>query len=104
MARPGPNASAELILIPALVQAKERVVSSNTNADVTMTLSRLPEGPEPGPCLGQLVCQRDRGRYRWPYDRTGPLGTCTTITPSNLRRRVDVAVAGEAQPATAVMI
>lgn len=38
------------------------------------------------------------------YDRTGPLGTCTITALSNARRQVDVAVAGEAQPATAGMI
>lgn len=75
------------------------------NTDVTMALSRLPEGPELGLRArdhvsneGIAVCAATL------YDRTGPLGTCMITALSNARRQVDVAAAGQAQPATAATI
>lgn len=75
------------------------------NTDVTMTLSRLPEGPELGLHAWDNVSANGIAVGTASlYDRTGPLGTCTITALSNARRQVDVAVAGEAQPATAGMI
>lgn len=75
------------------------------NTDVTLTLSRLPEGPELGLAAQNHVSTNGIAVGTASlYDRTGPLGTCTITALSNARRQVDVAVAGEIQPATAAMI
>ncbi|MFD4407232.1 acyl-CoA thioesterase domain-containing protein [Nocardia sp. NPDC058499] len=72
------------------------------NTDVTMTLSRLPQGPELG------LQARDHASSdgiavgaATLYDRTGPLGSCMITALSNTRRQLDVAAAAAARPVTA---
>jgi hypothetical protein len=72
------------------------------NTDITMTLSRLPEGPELG--LRALDRESTDGVATGAaiiYDRTGALGYCTITALANGRRQVDVAAAGRARAATA---
>ncbi|MCU1647866.1 MAG: thioesterase family protein [Nocardia sp.] len=63
------------------------------NCDVTVTLSRLPEGPEVGlQALEQVSADGVAIAAATMYDRTGPLGVSVATGVSNVRRRVDPAV------------
>lgn len=68
------------------------------NSDLTVTLARLPEGPELG-ILAQDQVAADGIAIATAtiYDRTGPLGTCVVTGISNARRQVDLAAFAEAQ-------
>ncbi|MEU1207504.1 acyl-CoA thioesterase domain-containing protein [Nocardia sp. NPDC005825] len=68
------------------------------NTDVTMTLSRLPEGPEIGVHARDHVSANGIAvSTATLYDRTGALGVCTITALSNARRMVDMAAFAEAQ-------
>lgn len=62
------------------------------NCDVTVALSRLPEGPEVGlQAQDQVAADGIAIGVATLYDRTGPLGTAVVTGVSNVRRRVDPA-------------
>jgi Thioesterase-like superfamily len=70
------------------------------NCDVTVTLSRLPEGSEVGlRALDQVAAQGISVATATMYDRTGPLGTSVVNSLSNARRQVDLAGYGAAKAA-----
>ncbi|MFE3226966.1 thioesterase family protein [Nocardia sp. NPDC059228] len=74
------------------------------NTDVTMTLSRLPEGVELGLQARDHVSSNGIAvSTATLYDRSGELGVCTITALSNARRQVDMAAFAEAQafPASA---
>lgn len=62
------------------------------NADVTLTLSRLPVGYEVGMKADNVYAESGISiGTAVMYDRSGPLGTCTVATLSNARRQIDFA-------------
>ncbi|MEV6095417.1 acyl-CoA thioesterase domain-containing protein [Nocardia sp. NPDC051981] len=62
------------------------------NCDVTLTLSRLPVGPEVGlQAQDQVTGDGVAIAAATLYDRTGPLGVSVTTTISNVRQAVDPA-------------
>ncbi|MFJ4657326.1 acyl-CoA thioesterase domain-containing protein [Nocardia sp. NPDC088792] len=62
------------------------------NSDVTLTLTRLPEGPELGlQAQDQVSSNGIVVGTALMYDRTGPLGTTVITGLSNARRQVDLA-------------
>ncbi|WP_067837651.1 thioesterase family protein [Nocardia lijiangensis] len=72
------------------------------NADVTVTLSRLPVGYELGLRADNTIAAGGISiGSATLYDRTGPVGTCVVTTLSNARRQIDftttttAALAGE---------
>lgn len=66
------------------------------NTDVTMALCRLPEGHELGmQAQDHITTDGVAVSTTTLYDRSGPLGTCTTTALSNSLRQVDVASAYE---------
>lgn len=68
------------------------------NTDVTMTLSRLPEGRELGiQARDHLSANGIAVATATLYDRTGAFGLCAVTALSNARRQVDVAAFAEAQ-------
>ncbi|MGF6882585.1 hypothetical protein ABIA39_001527 [Nocardia sp. GAS34] len=70
------------------------------NCDVTVTLSRLPEGSEVGlRALDQVAAQGISVATATMYDRNGPLGTSVVNSLSNARRQVDLAGYGAAKAA-----
>ncbi|MGW5439352.1 acyl-CoA thioesterase domain-containing protein [Nocardia asteroides] len=72
------------------------------NADMTLTLSRLPVGPELGlQALGHVPHAGVAVSTATMYDRQGPLGTCVITALANDRRRSIPAHRGEPVPATA---
>lgn len=61
------------------------------NTDVTVTLSRLPEGPEIGLIAQDHISANGISvGTATMYDRTGPLGTSVVTALSNARRQVDL--------------
>ena len=68
------------------------------NCDMTVTLSRLPEGPELGlQARDQVAAEGVSVATATLYDRTGPLGTCVVTGVSNARRQVDMAAFADAR-------
>lgn len=68
------------------------------NSGMTLTLARLPEGPEIGLQAQDHVASNGiMVATAVMYDRTGPLGTCVATGISNDRRQVDLAAFAEAQ-------
>nr|WP_309231906.1 hypothetical protein [Nocardia sp. SYP-A9097] len=62
------------------------------NSDVTVTLSRLPEGHEVGLLArDQMSAEGISVGTAVMYDRIGPVGTCVVTGISNVRRQVDMA-------------
>ncbi|AYF77875.1 thioesterase family protein [Nocardia yunnanensis] len=62
------------------------------NSDVTLSLSRLPEGRELGLLAQDHVSAAGIGiATALLYDRTGPLGLCTITALANAMRQVDMA-------------
>ncbi|MEU4314986.1 thioesterase family protein [Nocardia sp. NPDC024068] len=60
------------------------------NADVTVTLSRLPAGYELGLRADNTIAAAGISiGTATLYDRTGPVGTCVVTTLSNARRQID---------------
>ncbi|WP_227997505.1 thioesterase family protein [Nocardia australiensis] len=61
------------------------------NTDMTLTLSRLPEGPELGlQAQDQVASDGIAVGTATLYDRSGRLGTCVVTAVSNARRQVDL--------------
>lgn len=72
------------------------------NADMTLTLSRLPVGPELGmQALDHVGNAGVAVSTATMYDREGPLGTCVITAVANDRRRSVPVPRGEPVPATA---
>lgn len=70
------------------------------SCDITVTLSRLPQGSEIGlRALDQVATQGISVAMATMYDRTGPLGTCVVNSLSNARRQVNLAEYGNAKAA-----
>ncbi|WP_433204110.1 acyl-CoA thioesterase domain-containing protein [Nocardia sp. CA-107356] len=68
------------------------------NCDVTMTLSRLPEGPEVGlQAQDHVAADGVAIAAATMYDRTGPLGMSVVTGISNALRQVDLAAFAAAQ-------
>ncbi|QLY34459.1 thioesterase family protein [Nocardia huaxiensis] len=66
------------------------------NSDVTVTLTRLPEGPELGiQARDHFSANGIATASATLYDRTGPLGTSLVNGISNARRQVDLAAFAE---------
>lgn len=62
------------------------------NADVTLTLSRLPIGYELGQRADNTIASAGISiGTATLYDRAGPVGTCVVTTLSNARRHIDFA-------------
>lgn len=62
------------------------------NADVTVTLSRLPIGDELGLRADNTIASAGISiGSATLYDRTGPVGTCVVTTLANARRHIDFA-------------
>ncbi len=62
------------------------------NADVTVTLARLPIGYELGLRADNTIAADGISiGSATLYDRTGAVGTCVVTTLSNARRRIDFA-------------
>ncbi|NMM92254.1 hypothetical protein B2J88_49825, partial [Rhodococcus sp. SRB_17] len=62
------------------------------NADMTLTLSRLPLGYELGLRADNTIATEGISiGTATLYDRTGPLGTCVVTAVSNARRQIDFA-------------
>lgn len=68
------------------------------NADVTVTLSRLPVGYELGQRADSTIASAGISiGTATLYDRTGPVGTCVVTTLSNARRQIDFAATTAAE-------
>ncbi|MFI6866300.1 thioesterase family protein [Nocardia sp. NPDC050406] len=68
------------------------------NSDMTLTLARLPEGPEVGlQAHDHIAANGLVVATALMYDRSGPLGTCVATAISNARRQVDLAAFADAQ-------
>ncbi|MGW0182958.1 acyl-CoA thioesterase domain-containing protein [Nocardia sp. NPDC003345] len=68
------------------------------NADVTLTLSRLPIGHEQGLCAENTIASAGISiGTATLYDRIGPVGTCVVTTVSNARRQIDFAATSAAE-------
>lgn len=63
------------------------------NADVTVTLARLPIGHELGLRAENTIASAGISiGSATLYDRTGPVGTCVVTTLSNARRQIDFSI------------
>ncbi len=68
------------------------------NADVTLTLSRLPVGYEQGLRAENTIASDGISiGTATLYDRHGPVGTCVVTTLSNARRQIDFAATSSAE-------